>query len=192
MKARGVDPDHPVDRTTAAEWLALHRAEQADRERDQPIAEHDIARKDEHERVDDWPGAGLDEQHREDDRTSRADDDSASTIEYKPIETGLPDVRDVSTPDATERTDPTDRRRVPPVDEATVLVQRAQASLAEIAQRNAADTARAEADAAERDAAETARRDELTRWLTASTSGETADVVADDAAGEDDVFSRDA
>ncbi|MGH3566421.1 MAG: hypothetical protein ACRDRH_10380 [Pseudonocardia sp.] len=137
LKARGVDPDRPDDRTTGPEWLALHRAEQAEREQDQPVTELDVA------------------EHLSEERPAELDE---------PAETAVPDVREVSTPDPTEAADPTERRRVRPVDETTLAVQRAQESLAEIGQRQAADTARAEADTAEREAIEAARRAELSRW----------------------------
>ncbi|WP_298797136.1 MobF family relaxase [Pseudonocardia sp. 73-21] len=137
LKARGVDLDHPDDSTTGPQWLALHRAEQADREREQPVTEVDVV-----------------------------DDEIAFTHRRDEAEAVAPDVRDTSTPDPTETADPSHRRHVPPAAESTLAVQRAQESLAEIAQRRAADAARAEVDAAERDAAEAARREELARWST--------------------------
>ena len=208
LRARGVDPDHPVDQTTAAEWLALYRAEQADRERDQPITEYDIStvagRGEDQARPGERPQeAELDPQHRDDTRTERrpepADEERAAPDPAKPdpvehqadehteieparAETEVPDVRDTSTPDPTETTDPTERRRVPAVDGTTLAVQRAQASLAEITQRHTADTARADQDTADREAAETARREELTHWTEPTTNtAASADDVDDEA-----------
>ncbi|WP_300008269.1 MobF family relaxase [Pseudonocardia sp.] len=157
LKARGVDPDHPADRTTGPEWLALHRAEQADREREQPVTESDV--------------------------DERWDDEQLSPTrppERDRVETEFPDVRDVSTMDPTETADPAQRRRVRPVDETTVAVHRAQLSLAEIAQREAADAAREASDAAARDATESARRAELTDWSTGAGHEGDADGVVDD------------
>ena len=42
LRARGVDIDRPADLTTAPEWLATHRAEQAEHERDAEITEDDM------------------------------------------------------------------------------------------------------------------------------------------------------
>jgi hypothetical protein len=145
LRARGVDPDRPDDRTTAPEGLGVHRAEQADRERDQPITEADVL-PDDHDQL----GFPRDE-------PGRADDPP------EVVETAVPDLRAVSTPEATETADPPEGGRVLPIDESTVAVRKAQATLAEIAERQAADTAWAEADAADREAAEAARREELTR-----------------------------
>ena len=39
LRARGIDPDDPDDRVTAEEWLAAHRAEQAEAERTREIRE---------------------------------------------------------------------------------------------------------------------------------------------------------
>ncbi|WP_300010564.1 MobF family relaxase [Pseudonocardia sp.] len=174
LGARGVDIDRPDDRTTGPDWLAEHHAEQAERERDQPITEADLL-PDAH---DDRPSL-RDEPARDEPR--RRDQPDA-------VETDLPDIRDVSTPEATETADPPERRRVLPADESTVAVQKAQATLAEIAERQAADAARAAADADDRDAAEAARREELTRWSGADTATTAEDSSTD--AGEEDALTR--
>ena len=173
LKARGVDPDRPSDRTTAPEWLALHRAEQADRERDQPVSELDVQDA-EHDAAEGRPDA----RNREDE--SRTDDQP----EHEHAETAVLDLREISAPDPTETVDPAQRRRVRPVDKTTLAVQRAQESLVEIAQRHAADAARTAADAAEREVTEFARRAELTSWSAGTTDTDTT--------AEEDVLTRDA
>ncbi|GAA3224617.1 hypothetical protein GCM10017691_12760 [Pseudonocardia petroleophila] len=174
LGARGVDIDRPDDRTTGPDWLAEHRAEQTDRERDQPITEADLVPDD------------------DDDRQPLRDEpawyDAGRPDAPEVVETDVPDIREVSTPEATETIDPPDRSRVLPVDESTGAVRKAQATLAEIAERQAADAARAAADAAEREAAEAARREELARWSAADNTTAAEDAHTD--TGEEDVLSR--
>ena len=103
------------DAVTAAEWLAAHRAEQADADQHRPIAaEHDLA--DAVEQRDADVAAGT-----TDELASAAD-------------TALLDVRDaVAEPIADES------GRIPDADESQAAVRRAQAALAEIRQRQALD-----------------------------------------------------
>lgn len=89
--------------------------------------------------------------------TDVAHDDRAAAAEPA-VETGVPDLRQVSRTDATEHTDPA-RGHVLCSSEAAVAVARAQTALAEIAARRAADEQR-EAE----EAAEQTRRDELGQW----------------------------
>ncbi|QJY45130.1 MobF family relaxase [Pseudonocardia broussonetiae] len=112
LRARGIDPDHPTDRITADEWLALHRAEEADADRDREI-------RDEHELY----GSDIER---------IADPADAA-------ETAVPDVRDLSTAHPSERTDRAERRRIPTIDETAEAVARAQLALAEITARTEAE-----------------------------------------------------
>jgi len=139
LKARGVDPDDPDDRVTAAEWLEAHRAEQHAEDPHREV-------RDEHEFADDQQAA-----------TEAAAE--SHTIPGPTLETAVLDVRDTSVADATEAQDPAQLRRVPSADETAAAVARAQAALAEIAARQEADAAR-EAH----HVAEGARQEELARW----------------------------
>jgi hypothetical protein len=134
LETRGIDPDDPAEQVTAAEWLAAHRAEQTAEDSHRDIDEATVY-----------------------DPTAEADRAATLTAAEGPqLETGVPDVREVSRPDATEHADPQEHRRVPTVNETAEAVGRAQAALAEIAARREADAAR--------EAEEATRSDELTRW----------------------------
>jgi len=139
LKARGVDPDDPDDRVTAAEWLEAHRAEQTAEDPHREV-------RDKHELADDQRAV------------TEADAEEHATV-HPTLTTALPDVRDTSVADATEAQDPAQLRRVPTADETAAAVARAQTALAEIAARHEADAAR---DA--EDAAAAMHRDELARW----------------------------
>ena len=163
LRARGVDIDHPADLTTAPEWLAAHRAEQDERERDVEISEDEVL---------------------DDDREAFAPE-----VTDEPVDVAPPDIRETAVPHVTEKADPTNRRRRPTLDETSVAVRQAQDTLAEIARRRAADAEREAAEAADREAVEAARRDELVRWADDPTAGREQAVDVDDLA--DDVLSRD-
>jgi hypothetical protein len=163
LRARGVDIDRPADLTTAADWLAAHRAEQAERERDVEISEADVL----DDARDEAFGPGA----------------SDELVEVAPL-----DIRETAVPNATEKTEPADRRRRPTLDETSIAVRQAQDTLAEIARRRAADAERAAAEAADREAAEAARREELVRWADDPTAERDQAVGGDDVAG--DVLTR--
>ncbi len=162
LRARGVDIDRPADLTTADEWLAAHRAEQAERERDAEITEDDML---------------------DDDREAFVPAVTDELVEVAP-----PDIRETAVPNATEKTDAANRRRRPTLDETSVAVRQAQDTLAEIARRRAADAEREAAEAADREAAEAARREELLRWADDPTAEREQAVDGDDLA--DDVLTR--
>ena len=152
LKARGVDPDDPHDRVTAAEWLEAHHAGQTAEDSHREV-------RDEHELADDQRPA-----------TEAAAEDH--TIPHPILETAVADVRDTSVPDTTEAQDPAQLRRVPTADETAAAVARAQTALAEIEARRETDAAR---DAEH--AAAAIRRDELTRWAEQDRATEAAHVT---------------
>ena len=140
LRARGLDPRARADRTTAEEWLATYRDNQANDERDQRhVDEHDLApeQADSHDRHADTAPVDITE-----------------------------DIRERSSPDPTEHTDSRTRRYVPPLQEMTKIVERAHATVDELTARRPVDDAPAAADAADRAAEEDARRADLIRWST--------------------------
>lgn len=116
LSARGVDLTNPEDLTTAPDWLAAHRAEQATEDLHREI--HDEFELD---------TTDLDERPPVD--TERA------------LETAVPDIREISVADTTEHTDPTQRYRVPTVDHAAASVTRAKTALTELHTRHEYDQA---------------------------------------------------
>ena len=122
LRARGVDPDDTSDCVTAQDWLAAHRAAQANDDAHRDIPEVDEL---------------LDE--------ARRPDDGAGV----PILDDRADLRDRTTPNPHEHTDPAQRRRVLPPDETAAAVGRAQDVLAEITARQQADAERAARDTEE-------------------------------------------
>ncbi len=141
MKIRGIDPDATDEHVTAAEWLAAHRAEQAEADQHREI-------RDEHDLLD------------------TADLADEPSLVHKPeLETGVPDIRETSRVDAKESADSADTRRVPLLDETSAAVERGQTALAEIEARTAWDTAQETAEAAgSKEPDESARAADLNRY----------------------------
>ena len=77
LRARGVDIDHPADLTTAEEWLAAHRAQQAERLRDAEITEDEV--------IDDVAAEGF-----------------APAASEELAEVAPPDIRDTAVPNAAD------------------------------------------------------------------------------------------
>jgi hypothetical protein len=151
LTARGINPDDPDDRVTAAEWLEIHHTEQAADDLHREIRdEYDLYDTDLHK-----------------DTATRTDQASVE------LETVLADIRDTSTADVAETQDAAQRHRVPTVDETAYAVGRAQVALAEITARQDADALR-EAHSAE----EFARRNQLARWGTDDATND--DTIVDD------------
>ncbi|HEX5145342.1 MAG TPA: hypothetical protein VFW21_15870, partial [Mycobacterium sp.] len=127
LAARGIDLANPPDRTTAAEWVQAHRAEQ--------VVEDSVrAVTDEIDLVD--PQRDADQ----------AAMDAVSPVtgpveETGVVETAVADIRDTAEADAGEHTDPDERRRVPPLAETRETVERAQEAVAELAAREVLDEA---------------------------------------------------
>jgi len=156
LELRGVDLDAPEDRVTSEEWLAAHRAEQAEAEQYREIREGDL-----YEPADETV------------HDHNTDEAAAELL------TDVPDIREVSEPDPSERADPAaGRRRVPRIDETTQIVERARDAVAEVDAR-ASLTARHEA---EEEPDEDDRAAVLNRWAddddTAELTREHADADA--------------
>jgi hypothetical protein len=108
LRARGIDPDAADDRVTADEWIDAHRAEQAERERDQEIAA--------------------------DYEVTAQDDQEVAEQNDEITDVAAADIRD-STPQRDERADSDGVGRIPTVDEAATEVAQAQLALREIETR---------------------------------------------------------
>ena len=148
LQARGIDLDDPDERTTAAEWLDAHRADQAAEDADREIT--DESQLLDHAVPDDLDyAARRDEDVVEVPEPRRAPD----TVAVPPLETVVDDIRD--TTDAAAPNAATGRGRIPSTDETAAAVACAQAALAELDARRRAEAARE---------AEAEHRDELTRW----------------------------
>ena len=160
LRARGVDPVDTSDHVTAAEWLAAHRATQAQEDVDREIRE-------------DYE---LHDEHTDDRAAGPPDDRNADARAGADVLDDASDEHD--RPSGRERSDPAPRRRVLPVDETTALVTEAQQALARITARQQAD-----AERAARDTEEAARAEELARWVEHDTADEQS---VDDAAELDD------
>ena len=117
---RGVDLADTQGRTTAAEWLDAHRAEQAVDEQTRTIYDTDVA---EDEQVD---------------------------VDQRAAETNVADIRDVAVIDPNEAVDATPRRQVPDADATAASVARAREALLEVHARDQADRLREDEEAAER------------------------------------------
>jgi hypothetical protein len=138
LGARGVDLDDPAEQVTAGEWLAAHRADQADEDTHRAISEADL--------VD-------------------AERDQPPAQDAGPVvETAVADVRDTPAADSSKAADSAGRHRVPSVDETTAAIAHAQAALAEITARHAEDNLReAEEQARREQLTYWAREDEQAR-----------------------------
>jgi hypothetical protein len=128
LGARGVDLDDPAEQITAEEWLAAHRADQADEDTHREIRDE----------------ADLTDAER--DRPAQHLRPASETVE-----TGVADIRDTATADIGEAKDPTDRRRAPTIDDTTAAITRAQAALAEITTRHVTDAFREAEEQARRE-----------------------------------------
>jgi hypothetical protein len=127
LAARGIDLANPPDRTTAAEWVQAHLAEQAAQDPVRPITDE----------ID------LADPQRE---TDQAAVDAVPPVTAPVDQTGLAettvaDIRETSVADQGEHTDPDERRRVPPMAETQEKVQRAQDAIAELTAREVLDEA---------------------------------------------------
>jgi hypothetical protein len=134
LGARGVDLDDPTEQVTAEDWLAAHRADQADEDAHREIRDE----------------ADLTDTER--DRTPARHLPPVGET----VETAVADIRDTATADSAEARGPVERNRVPTVDDTAAAIARAQAALAEITTR--------QADDARREAEEQTRREQLTYW----------------------------
>jgi len=151
LETRGVDLDATDDRVTSEEWLEAARAEQAEADPHREIRdESDLLHPDAESSEDSHPVV----------TDARPDDDRT---EERELETGLPDIREISHPDESERVDPAQRRRVPRIDETATTVERAQAALVELDAREVSDAAN-ETHAETQEPDDSVRRIELNRW----------------------------
>jgi hypothetical protein len=124
LAARGIDLANPPDRTTAAQWVQAHLAEQAVEDPVRPIT-------DEIDLVD--PQRDADQ---------AAVSPVTELVEEPGLaETAVADIREMSVADQGEHADPDERRRVPPMAETREKVQRAQEAVAELAAREVLDEA---------------------------------------------------
>lgn len=117
---RGVDLADTSGRTTAAEWLAAHRAEQAVDEQQRAVYDTDVA------------------------------EDEQVEVHQRAAETNVADIRDVAVIDPHEAVDATPRRQVPDADATAASVVRAREALLEVHAREQADRVREDEEAAER------------------------------------------
>ncbi len=140
LRARGIDVHDRSDHVTAEEWLAAHRAAQADDDQRPEVDEREV-----------YDAQAAD---------TRRDDDLLPAVDEHAGETAVPDIRETSTPHPSEHAD-LPRKSMRPPDETAAVLARAQEATTEITNRIAADAARAAAEVAE-----SARAETLARWAT--------------------------
>ncbi|MDD7967789.1 MobF family relaxase [Actinomycetospora lemnae] len=148
LAARHAD-DEPEERTTAAEWLAAHRAAVADDEAHRDVTEDDVS---------DRP-SDLHQHELVDVDRDEADHDG----EDHEVEPSEPDIREVAASEPSPVAE--DHVRVPTADETSAAVEKANRALAEIRAREDAD-AREEAEH---------RAEQLTHWQARDEEVETPD-----------------
>ncbi|MDD7941681.1 MobF family relaxase [Actinomycetospora lutea] len=162
LAARHAD-DEPEQRTTAAEWLAAHRAAIADDEAHRDVTEddvtdrpHDLDEQTPEEKQPDDEQAKAEPAEAETAEDVHADDEQAE--EPTEVEPAGPDIREVVSSEP--RPVAEDHVRVPTADETSAAVGKANRALAEIRARDEAD-AKAEADQRAEQLAQWRTRDEL-------------------------------
>ncbi|MCW2899058.1 MAG: TrwC relaxase, partial [Streptosporangiaceae bacterium] len=194
MAIRGIDPDSTDDHVTAAEWLQAHRAERAEVDQYREIRdEHDLVDTDltnAPELADEANQAPVVE-HTDDKATDTERADGSNPRETEPaaaeladapelepvpeLETGVPDLREISQIDEKDSSDSASAGRIPLVDETTAAVERAQAAVAEISARGAWDTSQETAEVSSTtEPDESARAAELNRYAADDHAAEVA------------------
>jgi conjugative relaxase-like TrwC/TraI family protein len=162
LAARHADDAEPEPRTTAAEWLAAHRAALAEEEPHRDVTEDDVT-----DRPTDL---------HQDEPADMAADEGTKEIDVEP--TG-PDIRE----EAAEEPEPVaeDRVRVPTADETSAAVETAKRALAEIRARDEADARNEEEHRAE----------QLVRWQARDARAETDEDGGEPVDAGDDVQADD-
>ncbi|GLZ49229.1 hypothetical protein Acsp06_54140 [Actinomycetospora sp. NBRC 106375] len=169
LAARHVDDAEPEQRTTAAEWLAAHRAAISEDEAHRDVTEDDVT-----SRPEDLHELGPDaEEH--DDKTGRVDPASDEPTDIEPSE---PDIREVATSEPSPVAE--DHVRVPTADETSAAVEKANRALAEMRAREDGD-ARAESEHREAQLAQWQARDQAVE-----SSDDSSEPVGDSNPGEVD------
>jgi len=181
LAARHAD-DEPEERTTAAEWLAAHRAAVADEEDHRDVTEDDVT-----DRPSDLHQHELvDVDHDEEVHDDEGHDNEYHQVEVEvEVEPSGPDIREVAASEPGPVGE--DHVRVPTADETSAAVEKANRALAEIRAREEAD-AREEAEH---------RAEQLTHWQARDEEVEAPDesnepVDGPDAAIADDLDDVDA